>query len=237
MATAQSTVARPAARESSPSLISTFIAALFWLVLSLLFSIAIEWIGLTFWWPEQGAQHAVSMYERELTYFSGDLDRSILVADTGAFAAGFAGWVEGLWQSTGLLDFIASMGEPPPPDSPFRSLLYSLHEYAVATVFVTMVFAVRVAILLMATPVFGLFGLVGLVDGLVERDLRRFSAGRESAYIFHIAKRAVGPMIILTWAIYLSMPFSVHPALVIVPFAILCAVFIRITAASFKKYL
>ena len=83
MATAQTNLARPAAREASPSLIGMVIAAVFWLFLSLLFSIAIEWVGLTFWWPEQGAQHAISMYERELTYFSGDLDRSILVADTG----------------------------------------------------------------------------------------------------------------------------------------------------------
>ena len=81
------------------------------------------------------------------------------------------------------------------------------------------------------------FGLVGLIDGLVERDLRRFSAGRESAYVFHIAKRAMAPMIILAWAFYLSMPFSIHPALVIMPFAVIFAVSVGIAASSFKKYL
>lgn len=237
MATAQATATQPAQRSSSGSLFSTLISALFWLFFSLLISILIEWTGLTFWWPEEGAQHAIAMYEQELTYFSGDLNRSILAADPRGFAVSFANRVEGLWHDLGLLDVIAWMGEPPPPEATFRHVLYSLHEYAVATVFVTLVFAVRIAILLLSTPVFGLFGLVGLVDGLVERDLRRFSAGRESSYIFHIAKRAVTPMIILTWAIYLAMPFSIHPALVIVPFSILCAVFIRVTASSFKKYL
>ena len=237
MATAQTTVAQRAGSGSGRGLVGTLLSAVFWLFLSLLFSIVIEWIGLTFWWPDEGPQHAISMYERELTYFSGELTTSIVVADPAGFAASFAGWVESLWQRAGLLDVIAWMGEPPPPGNSFRALVHSLHDYAVATVFITLVFAVRLAILLLSTPVFGLFGLVGLVDGLVERDLRRFSVGRESAYLFHIAKRAVGPMIILTWAIYLSMPTSVHPALVIVPFAILCAVFIRITASSFKKYL
>ena len=48
-----------------------------------------------------------------------------------------------------------------------------------------------------------------------------FSVGRESAYVFHLAKRAVTPMLLLTWALYLSMPVSIHPAIVILPFAVL----------------
>jgi len=159
------------------------------------------------------------------------------VSDPSGFAASLAQGVEDLWRDTGGLDAIAWMAEPPPPGDRFRQVVHSLHDYAAATVFITLLFSVRIAILLLSTPVFALFGLVGLVDGLVERDLRRFGAGRESSYVFHIAKHAVGPLIILTWAIYLSMPISLHPALVILPFAALSAVFIRITASSFKKYL
>jgi len=44
---------------------------------------------------------------------------------------------------------------------------------------VTLVFAVRVAILTLAMPVLLLFSLVALVDGLVQRDLRRWGGGRE----------------------------------------------------------
>lgn len=237
MATAQSTAAKPAANTSRGGIVNTLVSMVFWLFFSLLISILVEWIGLAFWWPDEGAQHALTMYQQELTYLSGDLNRSVLVSDPFGFAAGFAHWVEGLWRDIGLLDVIAWMAEPPSPEERFRQVVHSLHEYAAATVFITLLFSVRVAILLLSTPVFGLFGLVGLVDGLVERDLRRFGAGRESSYVFHIAKQAVGPLIILTWAIYLSMPISVHPALVILPFSILSAIFIRITASSFKKYL
>ncbi|MGH1477202.1 MAG: TIGR03747 family integrating conjugative element membrane protein [Geminicoccales bacterium] len=237
MATAQSTAAKPAAHASGRGLLGTLVSAVFWLFFSLLMSILIEWIGLTFWWPDQGSQHALTMYQEELTYLSSDLNRSIIVSDPSGFAASLAQGVEDLWRDTGGLDAIAWMAEPPPPEDRFRQVVHSLHDYALATVFITLLFSVRIAILLLSTPVFGLFGLVGLVDGLVERDLRRFGAGRESSYVFHIAKHAVGPLIILTWAIYLSMPISLHPALVILPFATLSAVFIRITASSFKKYL
>jgi integrating conjugative element membrane protein (TIGR03747 family) len=210
---------------------------MFWLFFSLLISIAVEWIGLAFWWPEQGAQHAIGMYESELAYLSGDLSNSVFIRDPESFAAALAKSVETAWQWSGLLSVIDWMGTPPEDSQPLQEIAHTAHEYAVATVFVTLVFAVRIAILILSLPLFVLFGLVGLIDGLVERDLRRFSAGRESAYVFHIAKRAMAPMIILAWAFYLSMPFSIHPALVIMPFAVIFAVSVGIAASSFKKYL
>ena len=69
---------------------------------------------------------------------------------------------------------------------------------------ITQVFAVRLAILTLATPVFGLFALVALVDGLVRRDLRRWGGGRESSFVYHYAKKASIPLIIIAWVLYLS---------------------------------
>ena len=59
---------------------------------------------------------------------------------------------------------------------------------------VTQVFSVRLAILMLATPVFLLFSLVALVDGLVRRDLRRWGGGRESSFVYHYAKKAAIPL-------------------------------------------
>lgn len=237
MATAQSTVARSTPRQFSTGVLGFLIKALFWLMFSLLISIVIEWAGMTWWWPEQGAQHSIDMYERELRYLAFDLDSSLVFSDTAELAASTAGFVQGLWERSGALGAIAWMAEVPSPDATFRQIAHGLHGYATATVFITMVFSVRLAILTLAMPVFALFALVALVDGLVERDLRRFSAGRESAYVFHLAKAATAPMLVMTWAIYLSMPFSIHPSIVILPFAVLFAIFVRVTAGSFKKYL
>jgi integrating conjugative element membrane protein (TIGR03747 family) len=102
---------------------------------------------------------------------------------------------------------------------------------------VTQVFSVRLAILALATPVFLLFSLVALVDGLVKRDLRRWGGGRESSFLYHWAKRSALPLLVLTWVVYLALPFSLHPSFVVLPFAILFALSVEVTASTFKKYL
>lgn len=244
MATAQATAAQSGTGQSPGAvggIIGFIVTALFWLFFSLLLSIAIEWMGMTFWWPEAGAQHSIDMYEREISYLGTDLRHSLVSSDPAGFAAWLSGLVHDLWARSGALKVIAWMATPPSEGASFQGRLHGmfhgLHDYAAAMVFITMVFAVRLAILTLSMSVFVLFGLYGLVDGLTERDIRRFSAGRESAYVFHLAKRAVTPMLVLTWALYLSMPFSLHPAIVILPFAALCALFIRITSATFKKHL
>ena len=101
----------------------------------------------------------------------------------------------------------------------------------------TQVFAVRLAILTLATPVFGLFATVALVDGLVRRDLRRWGGGRESSFVYHYAKNAALPLVIIAWVLYLALPFSLHPSWVILPFALGFALTVTVTASTFKKYL
>ena len=90
--------------------------------------------------------------------------------------------------------------------------------FVIAAMQATQVFSVRLAILMLAIPVFLLFSLVALVDGLVRRDLRRWGGGRESSFVYHYAKKAAIPFIVLTWVVYLSLPFSLHPTFVILPF-------------------
>ena len=110
-------------------------------------------------------------------------------------------------------------------------------DFIVAAATITQVFAVRLAVLTLAMPAFALAILVGVLDGLVLRDLRRWGGGRESSYLYHHAKRWIWPLFITAWVLYLSLPFSVHPAFSILPFAALIGLLVAITAASFKKYL
>jgi integrating conjugative element membrane protein (TIGR03747 family) len=78
---------------------------------------------------------------------------------------------------------------------------------------------------------------VGLVDGLVRRDLRRFEAGRESGFVYHRAKATLIPLLVLPWVIYLTLPISVNPLFVLLPSAVLLGVAVDVVAGSFKKYL
>ncbi|MBI0473381.1 TIGR03747 family integrating conjugative element membrane protein, partial [Pectobacterium parmentieri] len=78
---------------------------------------------------------------------------------------------------------------------------------------------------------------VGLVDGLVRRDVRRFGAGRESGFIYHRAKASLLPLALLPWVTYLALPISVHPLIILLPGAASLGVAVALTASSFKKYL
>ncbi|MCV5245855.1 DUF4400 domain-containing protein, partial [Escherichia coli] len=85
--------------------------------------------------------------------------------------------------------------------------LVKLREYLLATVYVTLVFLIRVTILVLSVPLFVMVAAIGIVDGLVRRDLRRYGAAYESSFIYHHAKRWIKPATCLPCVIYLSMPF------------------------------
>ncbi len=147
-----------------------------------------------------------------------------------------------LYEVTRVADFIEWVGRPPASgESGLRPRLHAVFlpvaEYVLAAMQVTQVFSVRLAILVLATPVFIMFTLVAIVDGLVKRDLRRWGGGRESSFVYHWAKRSALPLLVLTWVIYLALPFSLHPAFVVLPFATLFALSLEVTASAFKKYL
>ena len=47
-------------------------------LLGLLLSILIEWLGMTFWWPEQGASHSARLLEEELALLNDEFRASVL---------------------------------------------------------------------------------------------------------------------------------------------------------------
>ena len=63
------------------------------------------------------------------------------------------------------------------------------------------------------------------------------AGGRESSFVYHYAKKAALPLVVLAWVIYLALPFSLHPTFVVLPFAALFALTVSVTASTFKKYL
>ena len=217
--------------------------ALGWLVAALVFSVAMEWVGMAVWWEDEGRLHSRGMLEREIGYLNEDFRASVVVSDPARLARGFAdGFYRYLFQWTGVERLVAWLGRPSVDGegrwvAALRAGYARVAEYVIAAMTVTQVFAVRLAVLTLAMPVFVLVGLVALVDGLVQRDLRRWCGGRESAFVYHHAKKAVGPALGLAWVVYLGMPVSVHPSYVVLPFAGLFGVGVAVTAGSFKKYL
>jgi integrating conjugative element membrane protein (TIGR03747 family) len=217
--------------------------AIRWLLFSLLFSIAVECLGMVFWWPEAGLDHSRQMLAQEIEYLDQDFRQSVLSSDPSTFARTIADRSHYyLFERTGVLRLSEWLSRPLANDEMgTRAELHNAYKpvakFVTAAIQVVQVFSVRLAILCLATPVFLLFSLIGLVDGLVQRDLRRWGGGRESSYLYHYAKNSVWMFMLSAWVCYLALPISLHPVFIVLPFAILFAISISITASTFKKYL
>ena len=57
-----------------------------WLLLSLLFSIIVEWVGVTVWWPDQGTDHSRGMLAQELACLVRDFRTTVITSDPVGFA-------------------------------------------------------------------------------------------------------------------------------------------------------
>ncbi|MDH0639271.1 MULTISPECIES: TIGR03747 family integrating conjugative element membrane protein [Pseudomonas] len=217
------------------------------LIGSLLLSILIECAGMHLFWPEQGWRHAQGMLDFELSHISSHFSRSAVVQEPGRTAHEL---VEGAYQwlfvKSGLLDWMsqASARSRAPSRGDARDLRYTISQvyvwserYLIAAAFTILTFIVRLLVLVLTLPLFLLAAFVGMVDGLVRRDIRKFGAGRESGFVYHRAKASLMPLAVLPWILYLTLPVSVHPLLVLLPSAALLGLAVNLTAASFKKYL
>lgn len=226
-------------------LLTKLLQALLFLIMTLGFSIATEWTGMaTGFWDEAGTRHSQAMLEQELSVLNTDFRRSVIVEQPSRFAKRFAdNFYDLSFRKTGIESLIIALAKPTPGvrDGGFRQRLrhyYQLAEdYILAAMLITQVFAVRLAVLILALPAFVLLGLMGLTDGLVQRDIRRWSGGRESSFVYHWAKKLLYPALILPWILYLAIPSKIHPNLIVLPFAILFALSVRVMASMFKKYL
>jgi integrating conjugative element membrane protein (TIGR03747 family) len=214
---------------------------------SLLLAIAVECIGMHVFWPDQNWRHAQTMLHKELDQVSTYFTQSMLVQEPGRTTYHLVDRTyDTLFVRTGMLDWI---NQPPPPKtredsrrgldfSHFLHLAYlDMEPYVLAACYTSLTFLVRLVVLCLALPLFLIAAFVGFIDGLVRRDLRRFGAGRESGFLHHRARASVMPLAVLPWVIYLSLPFSLHPLIILLPGAILLSIAVNVTAGSFKKYL
>ncbi|QPO21834.1 TIGR03747 family integrating conjugative element membrane protein [Pseudomonas sp. Y39-6] len=208
---------------------------------SLLFSILIEFAGLLLFWGDQGWRHSQAMLNSELGWLSEHFKSSLIIQQPGQTVVQVLDFLyQWLLVKTGFADF-AQQARVSGQGNGFwgwiNQLYISIEDFVLAAMYVTFTFVVRLIILALATPLFLLAMFTGFVDGLMRRDLRKFGAGRESSFVYHRAKRAVIPLLIVPWIIYLSLPFSINPMAVFLPCSVLLGVTMAITAATFKKYI
>lgn len=167
---------------------------------SLLFSILLEFMGMLWFWPEQGWHHSHTMWLTELGWLSNHFRSSLLVQEPAQATAKVlehlqdwivvrSGWAQSDTQLKLLSRDASLQGE-------FAHIYVVMQDYLLAALFTVCTFVVRLAVLTLATPLFLLAATTGAVDGLMRRDLRKFGADRESSFVYHRAKRTLLPLMI-----------------------------------------
>lgn len=217
------------------------------LLVSLLFSLIVEYIGIAFFWPDQGAEHSRAVMQTESGYFAEGFTQSLLLSSP---VATVQGWIalgyQWLFVNSGFMDWLQSIQAPAVESGNgvtdelnawSGGVVQVAYEYLLATMYVSLVFLMRVTILILSVPLFVLVAIVGIADGMVRRDLRRYGAAYESSFLYHHAKRVVKPAAFIPCMLYLSAPFAVYPNLLLLPAALLMGLAISVTIGSFKKYL
>jgi integrating conjugative element membrane protein (TIGR03747 family) len=240
----------PPPPRKPPGLISTVFSNLVqfvvWLILALCLSILIEWGGMVFLWTEEGENHAKHMLNTEEHYLNQQfrtsetsLKRTAIntTQKLNTWLSTHPAWINFIQQNEKNAYIISTDEESTLKFKTWMQYYYQQYQpFIHAAIYVTQLFFIRLTLLFFSLPIFLLAALVGAVDGLVERDLRRWGGGRESSNVYNLARKSVLPAFVSACVIYISLPISIYPAVVILPFAILTGLTVRITCERLKKY-
>lgn len=200
------------------------VSFLSWMLMAINVSILIEWIGMLFWWE---ADHAQSMLQSEIDYLSQFSRNSLLTVHPSVMAQAFIETINSAYAWLRLPEFLPWL----------QQHVFILYVAISSAIDVTYMMCIRLVTIVFTLPVFLLWFVVAAIDGLSERDIRKYEGGLESSFIYHKVKPFIFPAIALSCGLYLTLPFSMNPALFfLVPqFILFTATFW--TCATFKKFL
>ena len=89
-----------------------------------LFSIGLEWLGMVFWWPDEGLRHSREMLEAEVGYLQADFRRSLvqqMIRHTSPRRWRTEAYRRAVRSGPGLVDVLGWLGTGPPAGRGERS--------------------------------------------------------------------------------------------------------------------
>ncbi len=191
-------------------------------------AIALEWLDDAFFWRNTCASHSEQVLQATWHWWRSSAGAPVWLVENLALASnklqqGIVAQIASLNGQSGLFwtETVTSM---------IRCALLSAGN-------VTLTFLLRLAILLQAQPLFALTITIGLIDGLVRRDLRRFGAGYESGFVYHHARRMISSSLVVTGLVWLTVPVFFEPEFVLAPGAVVIGLMSSLAFSAFKKYL
>ncbi|EAN9670920.1 DUF4400 domain-containing protein [Salmonella enterica] len=178
---------------------------------ALLLRVVLELAGLYFWWAQEGSRHVFQVMKRE---------QSELVIALQPHPQGekivmlLENGVSHMLITNRLIQ------------KPLTVLAYTLVS-----------FMLRLTWLVATFPLLCLCVLIGLTEGLVRRDLRRFGSGLESVFLHRYVIRSGSLVATTIWVCYLAQPLFLPARLVLLPATIWFGITVWMVAGSFKRWL
>ena len=91
----------------------------------------------------------------------------------------------------------------------------------------------RVRLFLESLPLMGLIIGIFLIDGLVQRDIRKFQCARESTYLFHRPKPILSFCFYMPLFVYFVSPALFNPEIIFVAISVAVGLIVHVMARSF----
>lgn len=209
---------------------------------ALLLRLLLEGFGMLFVWPDNRDLHAQILYEQDRRDLARtpwpdrwqSISRTWLNTKRSVQLMELSNpWI-GL---QGRLPAVPSIFGHKTPRLPWAKEHLWLKEALSAARHSALSVGIRSLLLLQALPLLILSVLVGIIDGLVQRQVRRFNIQRESGYLHHRAKALFLPLTLLPGFLYLVLPLSLSPSGFVIATATALALVASVVMGSFKKYL
>lgn len=221
--------------DSQADKIKTGLWYLAWRLVFFAFTAVVIHVVMASWvWPDKH-MHLQSVLASDIARIQGMSspgDRSMAVE----WASEAYRW---MFEESGFNGMIRTFAQPAgvnPPDTEVRKLVVHFWPEIQAAMYSVQIVGERLCVLYMTLPLFLLCTLIAVADGWAGRWLRRAHGGRESAFLYHRLKRGIFLSIVILWAVYLMVPVSMDPRMVIFPFLMLYGILLRYTIGLFKKY-
>lgn len=177
---------------------------------ALVLRIVLELAGPYFWWPQEGCRHIFQVMRQEQTELVIALQPHPLKNEMVMLLEN--GTTHGLLANRFL-------------QKPFTTLAYTLVSFMQRLVWL-------VAIL----PLLCLCVLIGLTEGLVRRDIRRFGSGLESVFLHRYVIRSGSSVTTTLWVFYLAQPLFLPAMLILLPTALWFGITVWMAVNSFKRW-
>ncbi|EJC1234307.1 DUF4400 domain-containing protein [Salmonella enterica] len=178
---------------------------------ALVLRVVLELAGLYFWWPQEADRHVFQVMKQEHTELVIALQPHPLGNEIVMLLENGA---------TRILMVNKLLRKP------FTALAYTLVS-----------FMQRLIWLAAMLPLLCLCVLIGLAEGLVQRDLRRFGSGLESVFLHRYIIRSGSSVATTLWVFYLAQPLFLPAILVLLPTALWSGLTVWMAAGSFKRWL